>query len=393
MEKRSYKKTGEEVSLLGFGMMRLPKVDPDKSDIDYELGQKMVDRAIAQGVNYFDTAYPYHEGKSEVFTGHALSKYQRDSFFLATKMPSWELKDRDSAPRLLKIQLDRLQVDYVDFYLCHALSSFDDYAAKYEKLGAIKYLEEQKAQGTIRKLGFSFHGEVADLEKLTDRRDWDFVQIQANYLDWDTQNAKKLYEILERKNIPCIIMEPVRGGMLATLCEESVKILKAAEPGQSVASWAIRFAATLPNVLTVLSGMSTMDQVEDNLKTIGNFKALADKDYTILQNALAAFLDTGSIPCTGCRYCMDCPSGVDIPKVFEVYNKCAAAHQLPVSFGDTETIRESAKFFTAAYREIPGKNRADNCTACRACMEHCPQSIQIPDQMRGIARMATGLTA
>jgi predicted aldo/keto reductase-like oxidoreductase len=391
MEKRIYKKTGESLSLLGFGMMRLPKVDPDKSDIDYETGQKMVDYAIAHGVNYFDTAYPYHDGKSEPFTGQALSKYKRDSFFLATKMPSWELKDRDSAPRLLQTQLDRLKMDYIDFYLCHALSSFDDYVAKYEGLGAINYLDEQKARGVIRKLGFSFHGEIADLEKLTDRRDWDFVQIQANYLDWDTQNAKRLYEILEEKNIPCIIMEPVRGGMLATLCEESVRILRDAAPGQSTASWAIRFAATLPNVITVLSGMTTMDQVEDNIKTIEHFKPLVNEDYQTLQKALAAFLDTGSIPCTGCRYCMDCPSGVDIPKVFEVYNKCAAAHQLPVSFGDEATIRESAKHFARAYHEIPEKNRAHHCTACRVCMEHCPQSIKIPDQMRGIARMAGGL--
>jgi predicted aldo/keto reductase-like oxidoreductase len=391
MEKRVYKKTGEPVSLLGFGMMRLPRIDPDKSDIDYDLGQKMVDYAIARGVNYFDTAYPYHDGKSEPFTGSALSKYKRDSFFVATKMPSWELKDRDAAPRLLGTQLDRLKMDYIDFYLCHALSSFDDYVAKYENLGAIAYLEEQKAKGVIHNLGFSFHGEAADLEKLTARRDWDFVQIQANYLDWDGQNAKRLYEILTEKNIPCVIMEPVRGGMLATLCEESVRILREAEPGQSVASWAVRFAATLPNVLTVLSGMTAMEQVEDNVKTLGNFKALTEGDYQTLQKALAAFLDTGSIPCTGCRYCMDCPSGVDIPRVFEVYNKCAAAHQLPVSFGGEAAVRESAKFFAAAYREIPGNNRAHNCSACRACLAHCPQSIKIPEQMHGIARMAEGL--
>jgi predicted aldo/keto reductase-like oxidoreductase len=391
MERRIYKKTGESVSLLGFGMMRLPKPDPDKPDIDYELGQKMVDHAIARGINYFDTAYGYHDGKSEPFTGHALSKYKRDSFYLATKMPTWELKDPESAPRLLQTQLDRLKVDYIDFYLCHALSSFEDYTAKYEGLGAIDYLEKQKARGVIRKLGFSFHGEIADLEKMTERREWDFVQIQANYLDWDTQNAKGLYEILEQKGIPCIIMEPVRGGMLATLCEESLRILKDAEPGQSPASWAIRFAATLPNVFTVLSGMSTMEQLEDNINTLEHFKPLAERDYGILQKALAAFLDTGAIPCTGCRYCMDCPSGVDIPGVFAVYNKCAAAHQLPLSFGDRETIRKSAKFFTAAYREIPVKNRAHNCTGCKACMDHCPQSIKIPDQMKGIARMSAGL--
>ncbi|MDR1949451.1 MAG: aldo/keto reductase [Spirochaetaceae bacterium] len=393
MEKRSYKKTGEAVSLLGFGMMRLPVLEAGKPDINYDLGQKMVDYAVAHGVNYFDTAYPYHEGKSEPFTGHALSKYKRDSFFLASKMPTWELKDRDSAPRLLSTQLNRLRMDYIDFYLCHALGSFEDYTAKYEKLGAINYLEEQKKKGIIRKLGFSFHGEVSDLEKLTERREWDFVQIQANYLDWDAQNAKRLYEITEEKNIPCIIMEPVRGGMLATLNEESLAILKAAEPGQSAASWALRFAASLPNVFTVLSGMSTMEQVEDNVKTLEGFKALTEGDYRTLQKALAVFLNTGSVPCTGCRYCMDCPSGVDIPGVFAVYNKCAAAHQIPVSFGDSETVRKSAAYFAAAYREIPEKSRAHNCVTCNICMEHCPQGIKIPDQMKSITRMARGLTA
>ena len=396
MEKRIFNKTGEKISLLGFGMMRLPKIDPEKSDIDYEAGQKMVDHAIAHGVNYFDTAYPYHEGKSEPFTGHALAKYDRESFFVASKMPTWELKTKDDAPRIFKTQLERLQMDYIDFYLCHAIgSSLEDYIARYEDTGAIDYLDSLKKEGKIKNLGFSFHGEYPVMEQLLERHGgvWDFVQIQANYLDWDTQNAKKLYEILEAKNIPCIIMEPVRGGMLANLCDESVKILKAAEPEKSVASWAMRFAATLPNVLTVLSGMSNFEQLADNLDTIENFAPLKDNDYTILNNALAAFLGTGSIPCTTCRYCMDCPSGVDIPKVFDIYNKCAAEHQLPVSFGDDETIKESAKFFNALYSELAPENRADKCTECKICLEHCPQSIKIPERMRSIARMAEGIAA
>ncbi|MDL2233708.1 aldo/keto reductase [Ruminococcaceae bacterium OttesenSCG-928-L11] len=389
METRTHKKTGDKLSLLGFGMMRLPKVDPDKQDIDYAAAEEMVEYAFQNGVNYFDTAYPYHEGMSELFTGHALAKYPRDSFYLATKMPSWHLAKEEDAPRIFAEQLDKLKVEYFDYYLCHAIGrSLDDFKSKYIDTKALEYLRQEKAKGRIRHLGFSFHGEVSVLEELVDYCDWDFCQIQLNYLDWDVQNAKRQYEILEEKGIPCIVMEPVRGGNLVTLCEESVNILKAAEPDDSVASWGIRFAATLPNVITVLSGMSNLEQVKDNVKTMTGFKPLDDDSLNTLQQALTAYLNTGTIPCTGCRYCMDCPSGVDIPAVFELYNRCATEHKLPVSFGDKQAQQESAKDFIAIYGSLPAENRAKHCTNCKACLEHCPQSIEIPKKLREIASLA-----
>lgn len=389
MEYRVNGKNQDKISLLGFGMMRLPRVDPDKQDIDYEAGQAMVDYAIAHGVNYFDTAYVYHDKKSEAFTGHALSKYPRDSFYVATKMPSWMLSGPADAPRLFEEQRQNLQVERIDYYLCHAIgSSMAEFNRRYLDTGALEYLKAQKAKGAIGSLGFSFHGEVPVLEELIKVASWDFIQIQLNYLDWDLQNAKRQYELLEEAGIPCIVMEPVRGGNLVSLNEEAVGLLKAVEPDRSVASWAMRFAGSLPNVLTVLSGMTAFDQVEDNVSTMTGFKALGDSDLATLQTAVAAYRDTGTIPCTACRYCMDCPSGVDIPAVFAAYNKCAAERKLPASFGDEAAIKASAAFFAETYGALPEENRADRCTGCKACVEHCPQSIDIPGRMMEIAGLA-----
>lgn len=390
--KRSYKNTGEELSLLGFGCMRLPRLYEDKQDIDYDLGQEMIDYAYSHGVKYYDTAYIYHEGMSENFIGHALKKYPRDSFYLADKMPSWLLNSLEDGHRIFADQLKKCQVDYFDFYLCHSIGkSVDEFVKRYEDTGVLDYLREEKAAGRIRHLGFSFHGTPDVLEQLADRHEWDFVQIQLNYLDWDMQNAKRQYDILEKRGIPCIVMEPVRGGSLCNLSEDAAKILSTERPGKSLASWAIRFAASLPNVITVLSGMSTIDHVKDNVATMTDFEPLTARDHEVLEQAVAAYLKKGTIPCTGCRYCMDCPAGVDIPRVFAVYNKCASANHLPISFGDKENYDRNAKLFLEEYHTIPEENRANHCVACGQCMQHCPQSIEIPDRMREIAELAAGL--
>jgi Predicted oxidoreductases of the aldo/keto reductase family len=392
MIKRSYKGAGEEISLLGFGCMRLPKLYADKQDIDYDLAGKMIDYAYAHGVNYFDTAYPYHEGMSETFVGYALKKYPRESFYLADKMPSWLLHTLEDGKRIFAEQLQKCQVEYFDNYLCHSIGqSLEEFVKRYEDTGILDYLLEEKKNGRIRHLGFSFHGKPEVLEQLVDRHKWEFVQIQLNYLDWDMQNAKKQYEILEKRGIPCIVMEPVRGGSLCNLCEESVNLLKAERPDKSLASWAVRFAASLPNVLTVLSGMTAMDHVVDNVATMTDFEPLTARDHQVLEQAAAAYLRAGTIPCTGCRYCMDCPAGVDIPKVFATYNQCATENHLPISFGDRENFDKNAKLFLQAYESIPQENRAEHCVACGKCKEHCPQHIEIPERMREIRELAAGL--
>ncbi len=386
MIKRIYRRTGEAVSLLGFGCMRLPKVQKDRQDIDYAAAQQLIDYAYSHGVNYYDTAFPYHEGMSETFIGQALKKYPRKSFCLADKMPTWLLKNLEDGKRIFAEQLRKCQVEYFDFYLCHSVGdSVEAFAERYEKTGVLDYLREEKAHGRIRNLGFSFHGRPEVLEKLADRHEWDFIQIQLNYLDWDMQNAKRQYDILEKRGIPCIVMEPVRGGSLCALSEEAASLLKAERPESSLASWAIRFAASLPNVLTVLSGMSAPEQVGDNVKTVTNFEPLTDRERSLLGEAVKVYLKTGTIPCTGCRYCMDCPSGVDIPAVFAVYNRCAAAGHLPLSTFNRENVR----FFREAYESLPQSARADRCVECEACMKHCPQKIKIPSRMQEIVQLAS----
>lgn len=262
METRAYRGTDDRVSLLGFGAMRLPRVSPDTQEIDFERARELIDCAYTHGVNYFDTAYRYHDGDSEPFLGRALAEYPRESYHLASKMPTWLVHSLDEGKRIFADQLERCRTDYFDFYLCHSVGkSVEEFTDVYEKTGLLDHLRAQKAAGAIRRLGFSFHGTPEVLRELIARGGWDFVQIQLNYLDWELLDAAQQYRILEENGLPCIVMEPVRGGNLVSLCPEAVEILRAARPGASTASWAIRFAASLPNVLTVLSGMSTLEQV------------------------------------------------------------------------------------------------------------------------------------
>lgn len=387
MEKRRYRNTEDQISLLGFGCMRLPRKNPDGPEIDAETAGKMVDYAYRHGVNYFDTAYPYHEGLSETFIGAALKKYPRSSFHLADKMPGWLLKKDGDGKRIFEEQLQKCGVDYFDFYLCHSIKETADFQKRYEKLDTLEYLKQQRKAGRIRHLGFSFHGTPEELLKMLGHCDWDFVQIELNYLDWKVQRAKEQYRILEERGIPCIVMEPVRGGNLCTLCDESVRMLQKVHPDRSTASWAIRFAASLPDVLTVLSGMSTPEQVKDNIETVGHFEPMTEAERKVLFQARDAFLRTSAIPCTACRYCMDCPSGVNIPRVFWAYNQCAASLHLPASFDRGHLSRREADAFRKAFASIPKEERAEHCVACGKCMKRCPQGIRIPERMKEISSL------
>lgn len=367
MIKRSYKDTSEQISLLGFGCMRFPLL-AGTQNIDTVKSQEMVDYAIANGVNYFDTAYPYHGGQSESFIGDALSRYPRESFYLANKMPPWEVSCEADVERIFDKQLEKCKVDYFDFYLIHNIA--EDAIEGIEKHHIYDVLKKKKAEGKIRHLGFSFHGRIPLLSYLAEQYEWDFAQLQINYMDWDLLDAKGQYEILTNKDIPVIVMEPVRGGALATLCDSSVEIFKKADKDASVASWAIRFAASLPNVMTVLSGMTEMSQVEDNIRTMNAFTPLTEKEYAIIDAALVQYRQAGAIPCTSCRYCMDCPAGVDIPKVFAIYN-----HFLTSKSADT---------FEAHYHILGTNKQAQHCINCGKCLEQCPQRIDIPERMKEI---------
>lgn len=365
MEMRQYRDTDVKVSLLGMGCMRLPKVDPEKEDIDYEKAQEIIDYAYANGVNYFDTAYGYHGGQSELFVGQALKKYPRESFFLASKMPIWCVKEKSDVERIFNEQLQRCQTDYFDFYLFHSQNAAN--FQKCQEFGVYEFLSQMKAEGKIRRLGFSFHDTPEVLRHICDTYPWDFAQIQLNYLDWEMQDAKTQYQILNDREIPVIVMEPVRGGALASPCEAADILFREERPDKSVASWAIRFAASLPGVLTVLSGMSNMEQVRDNVDTMTRFEPLTDREREVIDEALEAYRKKDTVPCTGCRYCMDCPFGVDIPKMFSLYN-----HYV---------LDRDGEDYLEAYEAQPESERADQCQACGACMEKCPQHIRIPDQM------------
>lgn len=365
MEMRQYRDTDVKVSLLGMGCMRLPKVDPEKEDIDYEKAQEIIDYTYANGVNYFDTAYGYHGGQSELFVGQALKKYPRESFFLASKMPIWCVKEKGDVERIFNEQLQRCQTDYFDFYLFHSQNAAN--FQKCQEFGVYEFLSQMKAEGKIRRLGFSFHDTPEVLRHICDTYPWDFAQIQLNYLDWEMQDAKTQYQILNDREIPVIVMEPVRGGALASPCEAADILFREERPDKSVASWAIRFAASLPGVLTVLSGMSNMEQVRDNVDTMTRFEPLTDREREVIDEALEAYRKKDTVPCTGCRYCMDCPFGVDIPKMFSLYN-----HYV---------LDRDGEDYLEAYEAQPESQRADQCQACGACMEKCPQHIRIPDQM------------
>ena len=348
--------------------MRLPFVDI-KSKIDYPKAQAMIDRAYRAGVNYFDSAYVYHDKMSDVFAGDTLSKYPRDSYYLATKMPTWDLaRPKEDVPGIFEEQLKKCKVDYFDFYLAHCLNK--------ERIpllrdGIYEYLCKMKEQGKIRRLGFSFHDHLDVLKELLKDYKWDFVQIQLNYVDWDTSDAKSLYNTLTEHKVPVVVMEPVKGGSLANPGEKALDILKKAEPQASAATWALRFAASLPNVMTVLSGMSEPEQVEDNLKAFENFKPLDDAERKVLSEAAAAFRAFGNIPCTGCNYCMDCPSGVNIPRLLAQYN-----HYL---------VSKISKFaYHNQYRTLNEPEQAHNCTGCQRCETLCPQKINIHTYMEAI---------
>lgn len=361
--KREVQKHGIETSLLGFGCMRFPTKD---GKIDRERAEKMLDEAIARGVNYIDTAWPYHGGESEPFTGKVLDKYPRDSYFLATKLPCWEVHSLEDAKRIFNEQLKRLNKDYIDFYLLHALGK--DRWHEMRDMGIVEYCEELKKEGKIKYLGFSFHDSYEVFEEIARYRDWDFCQIQLNYMDTDEQAGMKGYKLTEELNIPVIIMEPIKGGSLANLPDEITKAFRAIDPHASTASWALRWVATLPNVKVVLSGMSNEEQVEDNLKTFTDFKPLTESEQTAVMNIADMLRSRVNNGCTGCNYCMPCPAGVNIPYNFRIWNTLG----IYANKGGSKWEWNN---------NIDYKEKAVHCIKCGKCEKSCPQKLPIREHL------------
>ena len=359
---------GLSVSRLGMGAMRLPvQENQEGKPIDFEAAREIIRRCIEGGINYFDTAYIYHGGHSETFLAKALAEYPRDSYFLADK---FNLQANPDFRAQFAQQLERLNTDYIDFYLLHGIQ--DSSEEPMLQSGCIEYFREMKAQGKIRHFGFSFHGSPDSLRRLLAAGPWDFVQIQLNYMDWLFEDAKELYEILDQAGIPILVMEPLRGGRLASLNPQTAEKLLAAQPGKSLASWGMRWLMRLPRVAVVLSGMSNPDQARDNIATFSEGKPLSEEESALLMQVCQEYRASVAVACTGCRYCTDdCPMGLDIPRILNIYN----------------AIKLDSEWRASLLYSLPEGKRPDSCIGCGACTGHCPQSFDIPAYMAELAEI------
>lgn len=406
MTYRTNPKTGDKVSLLGYGCMRWP-MSPDSGEgeerIDQEAVNRLVDYALEHGVNYFDTAPPYVRGLSEAATGMALSRHPRDTYYIATKMSNHHLARtglRGNA--LYKASLEMyhnsfkaLQTDYIDYYLLHNVggeTGMPFLQQRFFESGVLDFLLEERKAGHIRNLGFSYHGDVRVFDYLLSLHDeikWDFVQIQLNYVDYRHAsgmnfNAEYLYAELAKRNIPAVIMEPLLGGRLASLQEYLNARLKQHRPTESVASWAFRFSGSFPGVLTVLSGMTYMEHLQDNIRTYSPLEPCTEEEFALLEDTAQEMLRYPSVPCTSCEYCMPCPYGINIPGIFLHYNKCINEGNMPSSSQD-DNYRKARRAFLIGYdRNVPRLRQANHCIGCGQCSPHCPQTIDIPSELHRI---------
>lgn len=406
MTYRTNPKTGEKVSLLGYGCMRWPKIpsiDGTDDVIDQEKVNELVDYALGHGVNYFDTAPPYLKGEAERVTGIALSRHPRSSYFLATKMSNQAFAGQGLTPQqmyeksvqMYRNSLKELQTDYFDYYLLHVLGLDEGMKTVNERFfdsGVLDFLLKEREAGRIRNLGFSYHGDVKVFDYMLSRHNdfhWDFVQIQMNYVDYrhateSNFNAEYLYDELAKRDIPVIVMEPLLGGRLATLSRSLNSKLQERKPQKSIASWAFRFVGSFPKVLTVLSGMTYMEHLKDNIRTYSPLVECTQEEKDLLENIAQIIVSYPSVPCTGCQYCMPCPYGINIPAIFSYYNKSINEGNTPATSQDPDYRRARRAFLIGYDRTIPGMRQANHCIGCGQCAVHCPQSINIPAELHRI---------
>ena len=370
---------GEKLSALGFGTMRLPVLGGDYSKIDEKAAAEMFDAAIKNGVNYFDTAWGYHDGQSETAVGNILSAYPRDTYNLATKFPGYDLSNMDKVEEIFEQQLKKCRTDHFDFYLFHNVCemNIDDYLDEHH--GIFAYLKKQRESGRIRHLGFSAHGSYAVIERFLEKygESMEFCQLQINYLDWTFQGAKEKAELLGRWKIPVWVMEPLRGGKLAHLPAEEEKKLKAMRPDANIPSWAFRFLLNLPEVKVILSGMSDLAQVRDNLNTFREENPLTREEWNELVTLAEGMYKKSSLPCTACRYCTShCPKGLDIPELIKLYNEhrfTGGGFIAPMALG-----------------ALPKDKWPSACVGCRSCEKVCPQQIKISEMMKDFTARLRG---
>ena len=406
MTYRENPKTKEKVSLLGYGMMRLPTKVDNSDEFDQDMINKQTDYAIEHGLNYFDTSPVYCMGKSERCKGIALSRHKRSEYFVATKLSNFnrDYWSFEKSREMYQTSLKALQVDYIDYYLLHAVGgSMEEFGSRYVDNGILDYLMKEREAGRIRNLGFSFHGMKTVFDQVLathEKYHWDFVQIELNYLDWDfadeinsnNVDASYLYNELHKRGIPAVIMEPLLGGRLANLPQYLATELKMNAPERSVASWAFRYAGTPEGVLTVLSGMTYMEHLKDNLLSYCPLEPLTEEQQRYLDNEIAnKIVGLENIPCNDCKYCMPCPYGIDIPAVFVHYNKCKNEGSLPVSVGDAEYRRNRRQYLISLDRVVPRERQPDHCIQCGQCEPHCPQNIRIVRELRKIDEMIEDL--
>ena len=359
-----------KLSALGMGAMRLPVVDGDDSKIDEAAAFAMVDEAMARGVNYYDTAWGYHNGNSELVMGKALARHPREKFYLATKFPGYDLSNMGKVEEIFEKQLEKCQVEYFDFYLFHNVCEMNIDAYLDPKYGTYDYLLAQKKNGRIRHLGFSAHGDYDVMKRFLEAygKDMEFCQIQLNYLDWDFQDAKRKVELLNQWNIPVWVMEPLRGGKLASLAPENEAKLKALRPDEGIPAWAFRYLQSIPSVVVTLSGMSNMEQMKENIATFETDKPLNETELETLHAIAQGMVKKIVLPCTACHYCTShCPQGLDIPNLLSLYNE--------------HCFTQGGFIAPMALSAIPADKQPSACIGCRSCEAVCPQGIKISEAM------------
>ncbi|MGM9763331.1 MAG: aldo/keto reductase [Candidatus Cryptobacteroides sp.] len=389
---------GDKVSILGYGCMRWQMIDgPDgKQIIDQDSVNSLVDYALEHGVNYFDTSPVYLQGQSETATGIALARHPRSSYFLATKLSNFSNASRDNSILMYRKSMENLQTDYIDYYLLHAIGGggVKEFNRRYVDNGMMDFLMDERQAGRIRNLGFSFHGNKESFDefmKMHELYHWDFVQIQFNYVDYRHAGGRNtdgeyLYDELTRRNIPVVIMEPLLGGRLANVPEHIADSLLERNPRGTVASWAFRFAGTPSNILTVLSGMTYMEHLQDNLKTFSPLVPLTDDELAFLEHTAELMQTYPTIPCNNCQYCMPCPYGIDIPAILTHYNKCVNEGYVTAGNQDPNYRKARRAYLVSYDRLIEYERQANHCIGCNHCVSHCPQSIDIPKELRKIDR-------